>query len=123
MHRGKARIIATKNVYQMLINNEPMSDVVAQYETRDDFLMLLCDGVSKNLEMLNLEITANLKKGWTLARINTIDHAIMLVAAYETLFTDLDRKIIINEAVENAKIYCDDDRHKFINAVLDKIGN
>lgn len=121
MHRGKARIIATKNVYQMLINNEPMSDVIAQYETRDDFLMLLCDGVSKNLEMLNLVVLQNLKKGWTLKRLNTIDHAILLVACYEILFTDLDRRIIINEAIENSKIYCDDNRFKFINAILDKV--
>ncbi len=121
MHRGKARIIATKNVYQMLINNEPMSDVIAQYETRDDFLMLLCDGVSQNLEMLNLVVLQNLKKGWTLKRLNTIDHAILLVACYEILFTNLDRRIIINEAIENSKIYCDDNRFKFINAILDKV--
>ncbi len=121
MHRGKARVIATKNVYQMLINNEPMNEVIAQYETRDDFLMNLCNGVSNNLEMLNLIITQNLKKGWTLTRLNTIDHAILLVACYEILFTDLDRRVVINEAIENSKIYCDDNRFKFINAVLDKV--
>lgn len=121
MHRGKARVIATKNVYQMLINNEPMSEVIAQYETKDEFLMSLCDGVSKNLEMLNLTLNENLKKGWSLKRLNTIDHAILLIACYEILFTDLDRRVVINEAIENSKIYCDDDRFKFINAVLDKI--
>ncbi len=122
MHRGKARVIAMKNVYQMLLNEETMAEVVAQYETRDDFLMQLCEGVSNNLEMLNLEVESNLKKGWNLKRLNTIDQAILLIAAYELLFTDLDRRIIINEAVENAKIYCDDDRYKFINGTLDKIG-
>ncbi len=121
MHRGKARVIATKNVYQMLINNEPMNEVIAQYETRDEFLMMLCEGVSKNLEMLDLVITKNLKKGWTLTRLNTIDHAILLIACYEILFTDLDRRVVINEAIENSKIYCDDNRFKFINAVLDKV--
>lgn len=122
MHRAKARIIATKNVYQMILNNEGMSDVIAQYETKDDFLMQICNGVSDNYEMLSLEVESNLKKGWSLKRLNVIDRAILLVACYELLFTDLDRRIVINEAVENAKIYCDDDRHKFINGVLDKIG-
>lgn len=122
MHRAKARIIATKNVYQMILNNEGMSDVIAQYETKDDFLMQICNGVSDNYEMLSLEVESKLKKGWSLKRLNVIDRAILLVACYELLFTDLDRRIVINEAVENAKIYCDDDRHKFINGVLDKIG-
>lgn len=122
MHRGKARVIATKNVYQMLINRETMDEVVAQYETRDDFLMELCYGVSEHLENLTNEIKQNLKKGWSIERLNTIDLAITLVAAFELLYTDLDRRIIINEAVDNAKVFCDDDRYKFINGVLDKIG-
>ncbi|MFV0424706.1 MAG: transcription antitermination factor NusB [Bacilli bacterium] len=122
MHRGKARVIATKNIYQMILNDESMKDVIAQYETKDDFLMQLCNGVSNNYEMLNLEIESKLKKGWSMNRLNVIDRAILLVASYEILFSDLDKRIIINEAVENAKVYCDDERHKFINGVLDKIG-
>lgn len=122
MHRAKARVIATKNIYQMILNNESMKDVIAQYETKDDFLMQLCNGVSENYEMLSLEVESKLRTGWSLKRLNVIDRAILLVASYEILFTDLDKRIIINEAVENAKIYCDDDRHKFINGVLDQIG-
>ncbi len=122
MQRAKARVIATKNIYQMILNNESMKDVIEQYETNDDFLMQLCNGVSDNYEMLSLEVESKLKEGWSLKRLNVIDRSILLVACYEILFTDLDKRIVINEAVENAKTYCDDDRHKFINGVLDKIG-
>ena len=40
---------------------------------------------------------------------------------YELLYTDTPEIVSINEAVELAKTYSDDDVRKMINGVLDKV--
>ena len=58
-------------------------------------------------------------KGWKFARIDRVASAIMRVAMYEILYMpDVPDKVAINEAVEIAKGYVDDDVVKFINGIL-----
>ncbi len=121
MQRTKARTIAIKNVYQSLVNNETALEVIAQYQTKDSFALEITNKVIEHKNLINEIITSNLKQGWTLSRLNYIDRAILMVAIYELKFTDVARQVIINEAIENAKTFCDDDRYKFINGVLDKV--
>jgi N utilization substance protein B len=40
---------------------------------------------------------------------------------YELKYTDTPEIVVINEAIELAKKYCDDAVRKIINAVLDKV--
>ena len=58
-------------------------------------------------------------KGWRFSRINRVASAVMRVAMYEILYMpDIPNKAAINEAVEIAKNYLDDDVVKFINGIL-----
>ncbi len=58
-------------------------------------------------------------KGWKFSRIDRVASAIMRVAMYEILYMpDVPNKAAINEAVEIAKKYVDDDVVKFINGIL-----
>ena len=58
-------------------------------------------------------------KGWKFSRIDRVASAIMRVAMYEILYMpDVPDKAAINEAVESAKKYVDDDVVKFINGIL-----
>lgn len=58
-------------------------------------------------------------KGWKFSRIPLVASAIMRVAMYEILYMpDVPDKAAINEAVEIAKKYVDDDVVKFINGIL-----
>jgi N utilization substance protein B len=43
------------------------------------------------------------------------------MSAYELSQGEIDRPVIINEAIEIAKKYCDKDAPKFINGVLDNL--
>lgn len=59
---------------------------------------------------------------WTLERLTPTDAAILRLGVAELLFLNEDSaRIIINEYVELAKKYSDDEAPKFINAVLDKV--
>lgn len=58
-------------------------------------------------------------KGWRFSRIDRVAAAIMRVTMYEILYRpDVPNKVAINEAVEIAKGYVDEDVVKFMNGIL-----
>ena len=58
---------------------------------------------------------------WTIDRLGYTDQAILRLATYELNYTNTPPVVIINEALELATNYSDDDVKKMINGVLDKI--
>ncbi len=69
-----------------------------------------------------LDALANSKmKDWDITRIDKTGAAILRLAIYELKYTDTPFIVVINEAIELAKKYSDDNVRKIINAVLDKI--
>ena len=61
---------------------------------------------------------------YSLYRLSFLDRAIIRLAVYELNSTDLPKEIVIDEAVELTKIYCnldDEKQHRFTNRVLDNI--
>lgn len=58
---------------------------------------------------------------WKIDRLGNTDQAILRMAIYELIYTKTPEIVAINEAVELAKKYSDDDVRKMINAALDKI--
>ena len=71
--------------------------------------------------MLDEEI-AKISDGWNIGRIGKAELAILRVAIFEMLYDDdVPYKVAINEAVELAKIYCNEDARSFINGLLAKV--
>ena len=60
-------------------------------------------------------------KDWTINRLGNTDQSILRIGIYELVYTDTPAVVAINEAIELAKLYSDDDVRKMINATLDKI--
>lgn len=61
-------------------------------------------------------------KNWQLNRMAVVDRNILRMTAYELLYReDIPPKASINEAIEIAKKYGNEDSGKFVNGVLDKI--
>jgi len=59
---------------------------------------------------------------WQLERMAVVDRNILRVATYELLYReDIPPKVSINEAIDIAKKYGDQDSGKFVNGILDKI--
>ena len=85
------------------------------------FSHCLIETTLKNKESYEKLLNKFLKKGWTFDRLGVMERAILLIATCELLESDLPKKIIINEAVINAKEFCDDDSYKFINGVLSQV--
>ncbi|BAS48851.1 transcription antitermination factor NusB [Aggregatibacter actinomycetemcomitans NUM4039] len=58
----------------------------------------------------------------TLEELDPIEKAILRLAVYELQFeANVPYKVVINEAIEVAKVFGADESHKYINGVLDKI--
>ena len=86
-----------------------------------EFSYTLFNGTIENLELLDEAIKKELKD-WDYENIGKVEKAIMRLGAFEILIAKTDRAIIINEAVELAKVLADDKSPQFINGVLDALG-
>ena len=86
-----------------------------------EYIDAIFNGVKEKSEEIKQIISENLKEKWTIDRISKIDLAILRVAIYEMIYTELPYKVVINEAVELAKKYGDDSSKAFVNGVLASI--
>ena len=58
---------------------------------------------------------------WQLSRLARIDRDILRIAVAEMEYLGLEQSIAINEAVELAKRYSEEEGYKFINGVLRRV--
>lgn len=87
-----------------------------------DFVYKLAAGVHRASKQLDAVI-APVAPDWPLSQISIIDHSILQMAVFElTEFHDsVPPKVAINEAVELAKAFGQDNSSRFVNGVLGTI--
>jgi len=85
-----------------------------------EFALKLFNGTIENIESIDNEIIVHLNQG-TLSDIGSVEKSILRLAVYEILFADLQKAIVINEAIELSKRLASDGAPKFVNGLLDKI--
>lgn len=97
-------------------NSKNNSDEISAEDKK--YIEQVTKGIAEKLEELDEKIKPYLK-GWTMDRIGKTDLAILRLAVYEIFYReDIPYKVSINEAVELAKVFCDDSSPAFINGVL-----
>ncbi|WP_018085084.1 transcription antitermination factor NusB [Desulfurispora thermophila] len=85
------------------------------------FALDLVTGTVRHLDEIDA-LLGQYSKDWALSRLARVDHNIMRLAVYEMLHRpDVPGGVAINEAVELAKVYGNDDSARFVNGVLGKI--
>ena len=67
------------------------------------------------------ELANKYLNNWTIDRLGNTYQAILRMGIYELVYTDTPEVVAINEAIELAKLYSDDDVKNMINGVMDKI--
>lgn len=132
MSRRKVRDMAFKYVYALSYGKSDTQnvidsilesyeeDLVALEGADKEFFDFLTTGVEQNLEAIDKSILSKLKN-WTISRIFKIDLAVLRLAIFEVLYTETPYKVAINEAVELAKKYGNDESYTFVNGVLREI--
>ncbi len=88
-------------------------------EIDNDFVKDIVFGVEKQLTEID-GIANKYLKDWDIKRLDKAGSAILRMAIYEMKYMDTPPIVVINEAIELAKKYTDEDLVSMINAVLDK---
>lgn len=126
MDRHKSRYKIMTILYQVFLYRKNKIDVNLeniineQIEEENEYIESSVKGIIDNEDVLEEKANKYLNN-WTLDRLGYTDQAIIKLAIYEMLYTDTGDKICINEAIELAKQYSDENVVKMINGVLDKV--
>ncbi|MBR6072057.1 MAG: transcription antitermination protein NusB [Acholeplasmatales bacterium] len=110
---------ALANAKGGILDNDEINE---NSEITEDAIKLL-EYINDNLDKIDALISDTLVN-YTIERLNTVDKAIVRLATAELMLKELDKKIIIDEALEITKLYSDTGDHKavsFNNRLLDNI--
>lgn len=111
------------NVYKTNKMEYSVDDILKEVlEIDNEFVKEVVYGVITYQNEINLLANKYLE-GWTIDRLGNTDKAILQMGIYELMYTETPDVVCINEAIELAKSYSDDDVRKMINAVLDNLIN
>lgn len=93
-----------------------------QIEGKDkEYIEKKVNGILSHIQELDKAI-GEISEGWDLERIDKISLTIMRLASYEMKYEDdMPVKVSINEAVELAKKFGQDDSPGFVNGILGKL--
>ena len=107
------------NVYQKNHVAYQVDDIIKEVcEIENEFVKDMVYGVITYQNEID-GIANQYLKNWTIDRLGNTDQAILRMGIYELKYTDTPPVVAINEAIELAKDYSDDDVRKMINGVLD----
>ena len=126
INRSEARKIIMTILYQIVVyeKNNMIYDVEEiikeNVEIDNEFIKDIVYGVITYQNDID-KIANKYLNNWTIDRLGNTDIAILRMGIYELLYTDTPSIVSINEAIELAKLYSDEDVAKMINAVLDKV--
>jgi transcription antitermination protein NusB len=125
--RRKARRYAVQAIYDWQLTenvpNEIFERILADVnvnKTDVAYFQELVLKVPKHIEELDAAISEAISR--KLSEIDPVELAILRIACYEFIqHLEIPYKVVINEAVEQAKTFGAEDGHKFVNGALDKI--
>ncbi|MCB1830778.1 MAG: transcription antitermination factor NusB, partial [Gammaproteobacteria bacterium] len=80
----------------------------------------LLQGVSGQLSTLDQQLKPCLDR--SIESVDPVERAILRLGAFELIFRmEIPYRVIINEAVELAKVFGAEQGHRYVNGVLDKL--
>lgn len=132
--RRKQRVNAMLALYQVFLLNRDIEDVFEDidyilnegepaflpFSELDEPIKTMLIDAYHHQDVVIGKINEHLSE-WEFVRLGVLEQAILFLALSEMVYETADRAIIINEAVDIAKQYCDDDAFKLVNGVLDKL--
>jgi N utilization substance protein B len=135
--RGAARLAAVQALYQMDVGGAGLQAVVAEFEAHRlggeiegdtlrpadaGFFRQLVGGVVEIQRTVDPMIHKALPPTWPLSRIDLTLRAILRCGVFELLKRrDIPVRVVINEYLDVARAFFEDDEPGLVNAVLDAI--
>ncbi len=125
--RNKARQAAVQAIYQWQMTEQPPDQIenhfISDHELSGvdlDYFHHLVREVPLHWHQLDDHLMPHLDR--TIDEVDPVERAILRISTFEFEFhPEIPYKVVLNEAVELAKIFGAEHGHKFVNAVLDKV--
>ncbi len=132
MNRSETRNMAYKLLYSLEIQKPEKNEIQEQIEifiannditenNVKDYIYDVINGIYENEDKIIPIIEKNLKDEWTIDRVSKTNLSILKLATFEIIYSKLPYKVVINEAIELAKRYGDDNSYFFVNGILANI--
>lgn len=126
--RRKAREETLRILYRLEFDNRPLEETIVQYwenkrahRATREYSTWLVNGIISHQKKIDTFIQ-QASEHWRISRMTLIDRNIIRIATFEMLYEEnITPAIIINEAIEIAKMYSGDEAATFVNGILDAI--
>jgi N utilization substance protein B len=121
LDKRKVRVELMQVLYQYDLYQSEKITFIPTFEIEES--QSVFNDIVEKIDDIDQVIEDNLYN-YSLYRLSYLDRAIIRLATYELMHTDLAKEIIINEAIELTKIYTnldDEKQRKFNNKVIDQI--
>jgi N utilization substance protein B len=126
-HRRKARHYAVQAVYQWQLSGNALADIENQFiETINPnkvdvpYFLALLRGTLTGLSAIDEQLMPHLDRD--IDEVDPVERAILRLATWElSERQEIPYRVVINEALELAKVFGAEDGHKYVNGVLDKV--
>jgi len=125
--RVRARRSAVQALYQWGMSAVPIQDVINEFvnertelkKADTDYFKEILYGAAKESDNLDEQLIPLLDRA--LDDLDPVEKAILQIGIYELTFhPELPYRVVLNEAVNLAKMFGAEQSHKYINGVLDK---
>ena len=125
--RSQARRHALQALYQWQIAGQDLADISNQFLEEQDinkfevpYFQDLLHGVPTHLTELDALLKPALDRA--IESVDPVERAVLRLGAYElSHHLEIPYRVVINEAVELAKVFGAEQGHKFVNGVLDRV--
>ena len=122
--RSRARVVQA--LYQWLVSGEDIKNIEQQFLNQKEgkiskaFFSNLLLNIPKNISSIEKIILPTLERD--ISELGPTEKAILYLGTYELKFQpEVPYRVVINEAVELAKLYGAEGSYKLVNSSLDKI--
>ena len=135
--KSAARLLAVQALYQLDMTQSDVNAVLAEFlahrmtgdldgrafdEVDQPLFRDLVHGVVRDQMRIDPLVAARLAKGWRLSRIDSILRSILRAGTFELLARpEVPAKVVINEYVEVARGFFEQEEVGVVNAVLDAL--
>ena len=124
--RSRSRSLAIQALYQWQLAGQDVAAIINHFMLEQDgkkfdgdYFSELVRGVPARIDVLDAALAPCVDRA--LESVDPVERAILRVGAYELIeHPEIPYRVVINEAVELAKIFGAEQGHRYVNGVLDK---
>lgn len=128
--RIRSRRSLIQAYYQWLMTQRPVAEIINEFKSDRaelkkadiEYFDQAMHGMAEFRSNIDQELTSILDR--PCAELDPVENAVLHLGAYELMYLqEIPCRVVLNEAIDLAKMFGADQSHKYINGILDKIAH